>query len=98
MRALLLPNTKRWKSLMTKSQSGCHQSYRKLLSDFEAWIPAIVAESQRKSEDADDLICGVLLAVHKKLCSCDPDQPILPWLVAVSDYHVSNHRRELQRH
>lgn len=92
MRTLLLPNTKRWKGLMAKSQSGCRQSYRKLLSDFEAWIPAIVAESQAKDATTDDLTCEILMAVHQKLCSCDPNQPILPWLVAVSDYQVSSHR------
>ena len=44
---------------------------------------------------ADDLVQETLLSMHRKLASCDPGRPFLPWLAAIARYRwVDQLRKE----
>ena len=50
-------------------------------------------ESERTAENSEDLVQDVLLAVHQKRHTYDPQLPILPWLQAVARYRMIDRHR-----
>ncbi len=71
---------------MRQSQRGCQQSYRQILTEFSAWIPIIASEQSLSDQQTDEIVTETLMAVHRKIGSCNPNRPILPWLMALAIY------------
>ena len=48
--------------------------------------------------DKDDLVQDVLFAIHQKRQTWRRNQPILPWINAITKYRTIDHLRRLNRH
>ena len=82
--------------LMAKAQQGDSRAYTVLLSECSSWLERYFARRIAPSQ-VDDLVQDVLIAVHKKRASYDPDRPFLPWLAAIARYRWVDQLRKHYR-
>jgi len=85
--------------LMRAGLHGDQISYRKFL---EGIMPFIQRQIDRVmpygvTAEKDDIAQDILFAVHQKRHTWRTDQPILPWVRAISRYRTIDHLRRLGR-
>jgi len=83
--------------LMVQAQGGDSASYQKLLLRLSELLLKYLRHSLQRfrvSEDsAEDILQEVLLAIHQKRGTYDPQQFFLPWMYAIARYKVIDHLR-----
>jgi RNA polymerase sigma-70 factor (ECF subfamily) len=82
--------------LMRASQKGDRSSYRVLLSEVQMWLERYFRRRVAPAQ-LDDLVQEVLMAVHNKRATWDPDRTFLPWLAAIARYRWVDHLRKVYR-
>lgn len=82
--------------LMVRSQNGDQQSYTVLLSEVQSWLERYYRRRCAPAQ-VDDLVQEVLMAVHRKRATYDPDRAFLPWLAAIARYRWVDHLRKVYR-
>jgi RNA polymerase sigma-70 factor (ECF subfamily) len=85
--------------LMRSSQSGDVESYRVLLTRIRTMLQRYTENSFARfglgaSGGQEDVLQDILLAIHLKRHTYDPEQFFLPWLYAVARYKVIDHLRK----
>lgn len=85
--------------LMRQAQKGDGESYRQVLSRVRDLLSKYIQNSLRRfrisGEDAaEDVLQEVLLAIHQKRETYNPDQFFLPWMYAIARYKVIDHLRQ----
>ena len=70
---------------MVAAQDGNAASYRRLLSELEAWLRRYYSRRLPPSM-IDDIVQDVLVAVHEKRHTYDPSRPLNAWLGAIARY------------
>jgi RNA polymerase sigma factor (sigma-70 family) len=86
-----------WASLMRAAIGGDTAAYRQLLSSL---TPALRAVARRQCArvgldggDAEDVVQEVLLALHLKRHTWDPERPISPWIMTITRNKLIDARR-----
>jgi RNA polymerase sigma-70 factor (ECF subfamily) len=73
---------------MRAGLAGDAASYRRLLAEIAPFVRAVVRRSFNGGSaghvDVEDVVQDVLLAVHLKRHTWNPDLPLVPWLGAVT--------------
>lgn len=82
--------------LMAAAQRGDRQAYRVLLEAAHRWLKRYFARRIAPAQ-IDDLCQEVLMAVHAKRASYDPQRAFLPWLAAIARYRWVDHLRKAYR-
>jgi RNA polymerase sigma factor (sigma-70 family) len=84
-----------WDALMAAAQRGDAAAYRRLLSEAVIWLRPYFA---RRLPPAmiDDAVQDVLIAVHEKRHTYDPDRPFGAWLAAIARYKWIDALRSLE--
>jgi len=82
-------------SLMHAAQAGDRGAYTELL---RALVPLVREAVRRRfgflqSQDVDDLVQDVLLALHTSRATYDPARPFLPWLTAIARHRMADSAR-----
>lgn len=81
-----------WGDLMRLALAGDHAAYRTLLetlgTTFKGQIRSRLAKAGRGNAEVEDILQEVLLAVHLKRYSWDPDLPFGPWVHAVARHKL----------
>src|SRR5712672_2392620 len=89
------------KNLMLAGLDGdaaAHRSLLKYLSDYlRAYYRRQLGRVGRSATDAEDLVQEVLLAIHTRRHTYDPDQPLTPWVHAIARYKLIDHLRHTHR-
>jgi RNA polymerase sigma-70 factor (ECF subfamily) len=91
---------KRFRTLMRAAQSGDAASYTQLLEEITPRLRRVARRYQgsRGSDEIEDLVQDVLLAVHVVRATYDPSRPFLPWLLAIARNRlVDGARRHARR-
>jgi RNA polymerase sigma-70 factor (ECF subfamily) len=81
---------------MRASQKGDCSSYRVLLSEVQMWLERYFRRRVAPAQ-LDDLVQEVLMAVHNKRATWDPDRTFLPWLAAIARYRWVDHAQGLSQ-
>ena len=84
--------------LMLKSLEGDGHSYSQLLEKVSELMEPFVARSLTKfglsaSGGHEDVLQEILLAIHQKRASFDPEQYFLPWVYAIARYKTTDYLR-----
>lgn len=82
--------------LMAAAQRGDRQAYAVLLSEVSRWLARYFSRKVPQGQ-IEDLVQDVLLALHHKRRTYDPDRPFLPWLAAIARYRWLDHLRRIYR-
>jgi RNA polymerase sigma-70 factor (ECF subfamily) len=85
--------------LMKCAQTGDSQAYRELLTKLNGLAQSFVRAYQRRTDEAEreDVVQEILLAVHNKRHSYDPDYLFLPWFYAIARYKIVDRFRSRAR-
>ncbi|MCJ2185634.1 sigma-70 family RNA polymerase sigma factor [Novosphingobium beihaiensis] len=78
--------------LMRAAQNGDKQAYAVLLEQAAKWLRRYFRR-RIALEKLDDLVQEVLLSVHAKRSTYDPDRPFYPWLAAIARYRWVDYLR-----
>lgn len=71
--------------LMAAAQNGDRAAYTEVLSNCQEWLRRYLR--QRLAPDhVDDVVQEVLLALHRKRHTYDPERPFAPWFVAIARF------------
>nr|WP_268894089.1 sigma-70 family RNA polymerase sigma factor [Pseudoroseomonas coralli] len=77
-----------WAMWMRAASGGDAAAYRRFLEDVAPYLRAIARRrffrSGRPEGEAEDVVQEILLALHLKRHTWDPDRPIGPWLAAIT--------------
>ena len=65
-----------------------------LLSEVQIWLERYFRRRVAPAQ-LDDLVQEVLMAVHDKRATWDPDRAFLPWLAAIARYRWVDHLRKV---
>lgn len=83
--------------LMIASQSGDAAAYRKLLDYLSRYLrsyyKAKLRNFGRSAAEAEDLVQDVLLAIHTRRHTYNPDALFTPWLHAIARYKLIDNLR-----
>ncbi|WBY16559.1 sigma-70 family RNA polymerase sigma factor [Erythrobacteraceae bacterium WH01K] len=82
--------------LMRKSQLGDKRAYAVLLDECAAWLQRNFPKRVPRHQ-LDDLVQDVLVSLHRKRASWDPDRAFMPWLAAIARYRWVDHLRRVYR-
>ena len=84
-----------WDRMMAAAQEGDANAYRGLLSELARWLRRYYA---RRLPPAmiEDAVQDVLLALHEKRHTYDPERPFGPWLAAIARYKWIDRLRSLK--
>jgi len=92
---------KRWAADMTATQAGSKEAYLRLLSGVSASFRQFAAADLRRfglqSQDVEDVLQEILLAIHLKHHTWRPDHPFLPWLRAITRHKLIDFLRRRKR-
>jgi len=82
--------------LMVLSQQGDKSSYTVLLTEVQLWLERYF---RRRCPPAqlDDLVQEVMMSLHRKRASWDPERAFMPWLAAIARYRWVDHLRKVYR-
>jgi RNA polymerase sigma-70 factor (ECF subfamily) len=80
---------------MVAAQGGDSIAYHKLLSEIDVWLRRYYSQRLPYSM-IDDVTQDVLLAIHAKRHTYDPDRPFIVWLAAIARYKWVDAIRSLQ--
>ncbi len=84
--------------LMVKGLAGDARAYQQLLSELASSLRAFVRRRLFSGPDeAEDIVQEVLLAVHTKRHTYDPDQPLTAWVYAIARFKLIDHLRRVKR-
>jgi len=83
--------------LMVAGQKGDKSAYNVLLSEAGLWLERYFRR-RVPPHQLDDLVQDVLLALHNKRATYDPERPFLPWLAAIARYRWVDHLRKVYKH
>jgi RNA polymerase sigma-70 factor, ECF subfamily len=91
------------KALMRQSQQGDAQSYRQLLLRVSEMLTPFVRRSLSgfgltAGDSHEDVMQEILMAIHAKRHTFDPNQYFLAWMYAIARYKIVDHLRKSQRH
>ena len=75
----------RWGEMMSAVQAGDALIYEKLLGELVVWLRGYYRR-RLPPGTVDDVVQDVLLAVHEKRATYDPNRPFGPWLAAIARY------------
>lgn len=86
-------------ALMLASLNGDARKYHEFLKQAVHPIRASISRLMPygMTAEADDIIQDVLFAIHQKKHTWRCDQPILPWINAITKYRAIDHMRRLGR-
>ncbi|MDS9468965.1 sigma-70 family RNA polymerase sigma factor [Paracoccus sp. MBLB3053] len=88
-----------WAALMRAANAGDGQAYARLLNEVAPVLRGIV-RSRARGQPADlheDVLQEILMAIHIKRHTWDPQSPLLPWLYAISRHKVIDAYRRRRR-
>ena len=83
-------------TLMRKAQGGDRRAYTVLLDECAGWLQRYFRK-RVPPHQLDDLVQEVLVAIHRKRSSWDPDRAFMPWLAAIARYRWIDHLRKVYR-
>lgn len=78
---------------MARAQDGDQDAYRVLLDDLIGVLRAFLRRRVVGTDDVDDIVQDVLLAVHRARHTYDPARPLEPWLFAIARNVAIDHAR-----
>jgi RNA polymerase sigma factor (sigma-70 family) len=84
-----------WGRLMAAAQVGDANAYGTLLSEIGVWLRRYYAR-RLPTGMTEDAVQDVLLAIHKKRHTYDPERPFGPWLAAIARYKWIDRLRSLK--
>jgi RNA polymerase sigma-70 factor (ECF subfamily) len=73
-----------WTDLMRSANAGDSAAYHRLLKSVTAVSRAKAQQGLARSDQAEDIVQQILLAVHLKRQTCDAKAPFAPWLFAIA--------------
>lgn len=83
--------------LMSKAQGGDSASYKVALTLMSDLLSKYLRNSLRRFklplENSEDLVQEVLLAIHQKRETYNPEQFFLPWMYAIARYKMIDYLR-----
>ena len=82
--------------LILRAQGGDLEAFTLLVIRHQGAVRAFLLVRLPEPADAEDLAQEVFLTAHRRIASCDPDRPILPWLRGIAQNLWRNHIRKFR--
>ncbi len=82
--------------LMAAAQQGDKQAYAVLLPKVQSWLEQYFRHRVARDQQGN-LVQEVMISLHRKRASYDPQRPFLPWLAAIARYRWLDHLRQHYR-
>lgn len=96
----MLANETELKKLMVAGLKGDEASYRALLEQLSRYLRgyyrAKLAQMGRGATEAEDLLQEVLMAIHTRRHTYDPNALFTPWMHAIARYKLIDYLRRTQ--
>lgn len=86
----------RWGKLMTAAQAGNGGAYNRLLTEVAAWLQRYYARRLPASH-VDDVVQEVLVAIHLKRHTYEPERPFRAWMTGIARYKWIDRLRSTSR-
>jgi RNA polymerase sigma-70 factor, ECF subfamily len=90
-----------WAEAMRAERQGNRAAYQGLLREIAALLRRLVrhrlAQLGLSLDEAEDLVQEILIGLHGKRHTWDPERPFLPWLYAITRYKTLDAARRLRR-
>ncbi|WP_243836458.1 sigma-70 family RNA polymerase sigma factor [Leptospira meyeri] len=83
--------------LMRSAQEGDSLSYKKLLEEICVILRALLAVKVFDSDDREDVLQEILIAVHLSKHTFLPEKSFLPWLSTIANYKIIDYIRKKER-
>jgi RNA polymerase sigma-70 factor (ECF subfamily) len=87
-----------WSVLMSAAQQGDRGSYRLLLQQIAPFVRALALRALRDRTEAEDAVQDVLLTLHARRDTYDPQRPFTPWLAGIARHRIVDRMRRRGRH
>jgi RNA polymerase sigma-70 factor (ECF subfamily) len=86
---------------MLAERQGNAAAYQRLLKEIAVLLRKLVryrlGQLGLQTHEAEDLVQEILIGLHEKRHTWDPDRPFMPWLFAITRYKLIDGARRLRR-
>jgi RNA polymerase sigma-70 factor (ECF subfamily) len=86
---------------MRAERQGDAAAYERLLREISEVLRRLIrhrlAQYGLSRDEAEDLVQEILIGLHSKRHTWDPDRPFMPWLFAVTRYKFLDAARKMRR-
>jgi RNA polymerase sigma-70 factor (ECF subfamily) len=82
--------------LILRAQTGDLEAFTLLVIRHQGAVRAFLLVRLSEPADAEDLAQEVFLTAHRRMASCDPARPFLPWLRGIAQNLWRNHIRKFR--
>ena len=90
-----------WATAMRAERQGDAATYQRLLKEIADLLRKLVRHRLGllglQTHEAEDLVQEILIGLHAKRHTWDPDRPFMPWLFAITRYKFIDGARRLRR-
>ncbi len=83
-------------TLFNAAKAGDEQCYREFLHNILPILRAVTAK-KLPQDDRNDVIQEILISIHKARHTFDGNRPVMPWLMAIAHFRISDHFRKAYR-
>lgn len=84
---------KELEDLLRASLTGDQAAYSKFLRSITPLLRRVVGARLNHSE-AEDVVQEILISIHKARHTYDGERPIMPWLVSIANFRITDHLRK----
>ncbi|MBU6140777.1 MAG: sigma-70 family RNA polymerase sigma factor [Proteobacteria bacterium] len=81
------------RDLIRAGLAGDKTAYAKFLTEIAPLLRLVIAK-KITSADVDDVLQEVLISIHKARHTYDGERPIMPWLMAIARFRITDHLRK----
>lgn len=82
-----------WSDLLISGTQGNQAAYSRFLYDITPFLRRVVGRKIASAE-IEDVMQDILISIHKARHTYDGQRPIMPWLVAIARFRISDHLRK----
>jgi RNA polymerase sigma-70 factor (ECF subfamily) len=80
-------------AMLCAGLGGDQAAYAKFLSTITPMLRRIVGRRLAQS-DVEDVVQEILISIHKARHTYDGERPIMPWLVSIASFRITDHLRK----
>ena len=80
-------------ALLTSGLTGSRTDYARFLESVTPLLRRMTAK-RLPSSDVEDVVQEILISIHKARHTYDGKRPIMPWIVAIARFRITDHLRK----
>lgn len=82
-------------ALFKAAQAGDTVSYHRFLQRLTPLLRGVAGRKLAATGEVEDVVQEILISLHKARHTYDGERPLMPWVMAIAQFRITDHLRKL---